>query len=101
MIQKIVTGKLEQINIGSNSNLLCVKNTENKLLEFVDYNKFPLTHGDSYNFTYFESGGSLNVVSIADLKGQKILIDRQVLIDKILNLTTSLQFKLKQLKEVL
>jgi len=101
MNQKMVTGKLEQIIIGLKSNLFYLKTTDNQWLEFTDWNKFPLKQGETYTVTYFESGGFLNPIVVTDSIGKKLEIDKKHLIENILSLTTSLQFKLKQELEVL
>ena len=90
-----------QLTTGSKFNLLEIRTKENQPLEISDWDRLPLKKGEHYKFTYSENGGFLNLVSIEDSTGQQIKVDKQIQIEKTLNLITSLQFELRKLKEVI
>ena len=90
-----------QLTTGSKFNLLEIRTEDNQSLELTDWNRFPIKQEEYCKFTYSENGGFLNLVSIEDSTGQQIKVDKQIQIEKTLNLITSLQFELRKLKEVI
>jgi hypothetical protein len=99
--QKSTRARVTNINPGSRFNLLQIVSENNQSLEISDWKLLPLEKDKEYFLTYTENKGFFNLVSVKDIQGNEIQINREIQIEKTITSIKNLQFELQNLREVI
>lgn len=101
MSTESIRARVTNINSGSRFNLLQTVTENNQSLDISDWNFLPLEKNKEYILTYTENKGFFNLVSVKDIQGNEIRINKETQIEKTINAIKILQFELQKLKEVI
>lgn len=101
MSTQSMRARVININSGSRFNLLQTVTENNQSLDISDWSFLPLEKDKEYFLTYTENKGFFNLVTVKDIQGNEIKIDKETQIERIINTIRNLQFELQKLKEVI